>query len=44
MAPDVDGTILIKNADKLNVGDFIKVQITDRREYDLIGVVFNEPS
>lgn len=44
MAPDVDGTIIIKDADNLKVGDFIKVQITDRREYDLIGVVFNEPS
>ena len=36
-APEIDSGIIISSADKLAVGDFIKVKITDYNGYDLIG-------
>lgn len=36
-APEIDGGIMISSAEKLAVGDFIKVKITDYNGYDLIG-------
>ena len=35
--PNEDGVIYIKNNGQVNVGDFIKVKITDINGYDLIG-------
>ena len=37
-APEVDGTVFVSSAKKLNPGDFVKVKITDTLEYDLVGV------
>lgn len=37
-APDgIDGVIYIKSDDELKIGDFYKVEITDHKNYDLIG-------
>lgn len=36
-APEIDSGIIISSAEKLAVGDFIKVKITDYNGYDLIG-------
>ena len=35
--PDEDGVIYIKNDNKTKIGDFIKCEITDTIEYDLVG-------
>ena len=37
-APEVDGVTYV-HADRLSVGDFARVRITDTLEYDLIGEV-----
>lgn len=42
MAPEIDGEIFINSKEKLNLGNFTKVEIVDALEYDLIGDVFNE--
>lgn len=42
MSPEVDGTIFFKGNESLNIGCFIKVKITDVKEYDLIGVEYYE--
>lgn len=36
-APEIDSGIIISSDEKLSVGDFIKVKITDYNGYDLIG-------
>lgn len=37
-APEVDGLVYVKPAKgELNIGDFVKVKITDTLEYDLVG-------
>ena len=36
-APEVDGLIYVDSKKALNVGDFVKVEITDTLEYDLVG-------
>lgn len=36
-APEIDSGIIISTDEKLSVGDFIKVKITDYNGYDLIG-------
>lgn len=41
-APDIDGVVLI-NDGQANVGDIVKVRITDSMEYDLIGEIVTEP-
>jgi len=38
-APDVDNTVIIKTKQKLQIGSFHKVKITDAKEYDLMGNV-----
>lgn len=38
-APEVDGQVFINSKNKLKVGDFLKVRITDTLEYDLVGEV-----
>lgn len=44
MAPEVDGSILVTSSSELKKGEFVKVKITGKMEYDLIGVVFDELS
>ena len=39
MAPEIDGEIIFKCDNILNIGDFTEVLITDASEYDLLGVV-----
>ena len=41
-APGVDGLVFIHGARNLMSGDFIKVRITDAKEYDLIGEYVDE--
>ena len=36
-APEVDGLVYVNSARELNPGDFVKVEITDTLEYDLVG-------
>lgn len=38
-APNVDGYIFVSSSHELMSGEFVKVQITDAKEYDLIGEV-----
>ncbi|WP_347355782.1 30S ribosomal protein S12 methylthiotransferase RimO [Bdellovibrio sp.] len=40
-APDIDGVVLI-NDGQAQVGDMVKVHITDNMEYDLIGEIVSE--
>ncbi|MFM6930351.1 MAG: 30S ribosomal protein S12 methylthiotransferase RimO [Bdellovibrio sp.] len=40
-APDIDGVVLI-NDGEAQVGDMVKVQVTDSMEYDLIGAIVPE--
>lgn len=42
MAPEIDGTILVKSKDKLKKGDMVKVIITEALEYDLVGEIYDE--
>lgn len=41
-APNVDGYIFVSCSHELMSGEFVKVQITDAREYDLIGEIVSE--
>lgn len=41
-APNVDGYIFIQTSANLMTGDFVKVQVTDSNEYDLIGEIYHE--
>ncbi len=36
-APEIDGVVIIENADELNVGEFAKVEIINSDEHDLFG-------
>lgn len=36
-APEVDGTVFVHSPRQLSPGDFVKVEITDTLEYDLVG-------
>ena len=38
-APDVDGIVFIEKKDNVNIGDIVKVKITDTYEYDLKGYI-----
>lgn len=44
MAPEIDGDLIFISDNKLNLGEFVQVKITEALEYDLIGVVWNESS
>ena len=38
--PDIDGVVYVKNSDAINLVDkFVKVHITDVKDYDLIGKI-----
>lgn len=41
-APNVDGYLFINTSANLMTGDFVKVQVTDSNEYDLIGELYHE--
>lgn len=41
-APNVDGYIFIRTTANLMTGDFVKVQVTDSNQYDLIGEIYHE--
>lgn len=41
-APGVDGYLFIHTTAGLMTGDFVKVQVTDYNEYDLIGEIYHE--
>ena len=41
-APGVDGYLFINTTANLMTGDFVKVQVTDYNEYDLIGEIYHE--
>lgn len=41
-APGVDGYLFINTTASLMTGDFVKVQVTDANEYDLIGEIYHE--
>jgi ribosomal protein S12 methylthiotransferase len=36
-APEVDGMVYVNSSRLLSPGDFVKAQITDTLEYDLVG-------
>ena len=41
--PDIDGVVYVKNSDAINLVDkFVKVHITDIKDYDLIGEIVKE--
>jgi ribosomal protein S12 methylthiotransferase len=44
MAPDIDGEVYFKSKNELPIGTITNVKITATKEYDLIGVEYNEPS
>ncbi|MEJ2195231.1 MAG: hypothetical protein P8X73_10305 [Ignavibacteriaceae bacterium] len=40
-APEVDGELLLpKKKNKLEIGEFYNVRVTDYNEYDLFGKIF----
>ncbi|MCT4618675.1 MAG: 30S ribosomal protein S12 methylthiotransferase RimO [Marinisporobacter sp.] len=41
-APEVDGVVYVNSTKLLNIGDLVKVQITDTLEYDLLGEILYE--
>ncbi len=41
-APDIDGKIFFDSEEKLTVGQFVKVRVTEALDYDLMGEVINE--
>lgn len=44
MSPEIDGIVYIEKTKPLNIGDIVKVEVTEIMEYDLVGVVCNESS
>lgn len=42
MAPEIDGSVLFTSLLKQDVGNIVKVKVTENTDYDLIGVVVNE--
>ncbi len=41
-APDVDGYLFLHTDANFNTGDFVKVKVTQAREYDLVGELIND--
>ncbi|MCH5345187.1 MAG: 30S ribosomal protein S12 methylthiotransferase RimO [Acetatifactor sp.] len=41
-APGVDGYLFVNTTANLMTGDFVRVQVTDSNEYDLIGELYHE--
>lgn len=42
-APDIDGLCLI-TAGQANIGDYVRLRITDSSDYDLIGEIIDDPT
>lgn len=40
-APDIDGKIFFSSENPLEIGDFVKIRVTDTLDYDLIGEVIS---
>lgn len=43
MAPNIDGNVFFESDKNINIGKFVKVKIVKNMDYDLVGVVVNEP-
>lgn len=43
-APDIDGKVFFAGTDKLRVGQYVNIRITDILDYDLIGEVITDES
>ena len=43
-SPDIDGKVFFAGADKLRVGQYVNIRITDTLDYDLIGEVITDES
>lgn len=43
MAPNIDANVLFDSDKEIEIGAFVKVKITKSMDYDLIGVVVDEP-
>ena len=43
MAPNIDANVLFESDKEIEIGAFVKVKITKSMDYDLIGVVVDEP-
>ena len=43
MAPDIDANVFFKGPEYIKAGEFIKVKIVKNMDYDLLGVVVDEP-
>ncbi|GAA0078071.1 30S ribosomal protein S12 methylthiotransferase RimO [Clostridium sp. CTA-5] len=43
MAPEIDGNVFFESSKPINIGEFVKVKIIKNMDYDLIGVVEDEP-
>ena len=41
-APDIDGKIFFSSDDKLSIGQYVKVEVSDIIDYDLCGMVVSE--
>lgn len=41
-APDIDGKVFFTSDKPLNIGDYVKIRITDTLDYDLIGEVISQ--
>ena len=40
-APDVDGRVYFKSQEPISAGSFVRVEITEALDYDLIGKIVN---
>ena len=43
-SPEIDGIIYIKSKNKLDLGSFVSVRVSEFLEYDLVGEIVNESS
>ncbi|MBQ7003379.1 MAG: 30S ribosomal protein S12 methylthiotransferase RimO [Oscillospiraceae bacterium] len=43
-APDIDGKVFFTSEKPLNIGDYVKIRITDTLDYDLLGEVCDDES
>jgi ribosomal protein S12 methylthiotransferase len=43
-APDIDGKVFFTSENKLEIGQYVNIQITDTLDYDLIGEVTDNES
>ncbi len=43
-APDIDGKVFFSSEKPLEIGDFVKIRITDTLDYDLLGEVCDDES